>query len=402
MDDTARARRPAGRGERHARPSLRRTGRPPADPAPGRVRRRRAGPPGEIGRALHRQWTAATDDRAREAPRRRRPAGRRRGRRVREAADRYAEVDRRRPAAGSPGSRDGRAGPARRARPRPARAGSTRCSRAGAPEGHRVWPLLRRMQVLPGRRGARASSTCTRRRCRRRPRGAPARPGVRRRLRRAHRPGRLVRAGRHGVRGNSAAALLRAPRRGAGEPGRAAASRPPATPTRSPTGWRAAGSRWPARWPTCSRSAEAVAVVAPPPAGASSARAGRARRGRAAEIAARVLAVLCVAYDGAETLLRQWAPSLAETAWRAAGGRPTATAAPPGSAEPDRLRRRRAPARPWPAPTAATPWSSPAPPAGLPPLNAVGTICPGAAAVQPSGRGATDDGSAGDRSSRRS
>ncbi|SCL37505.1 hypothetical protein GA0074692_4691 [Micromonospora pallida] len=45
------------------------------------------------------------------------------------------------------------------------------------------------------------------------------------------------------------------------------------------------------------------------PGGGASARA-------AAEIAARVLAVLSVAYDGAETLLRQWAPSLAEASWR--------------------------------------------------------------------------------------
>ncbi|MGC1210091.1 MAG: hypothetical protein WA890_02330, partial [Micromonospora sp.] len=36
----------------------------------------------------------------------------------------------------------------------------------------------------------------------------------------------------------------------------------------------------------------------------------------AAEIAARVLTVLGVAYDGAETLLRQWSPSLAEATWR--------------------------------------------------------------------------------------
>jgi hypothetical protein len=51
------------------------------------------GRPGEIGRALHRQWTAATDDRAREA---RAAAGRlaAAAAAVREAADRYGEVDR--------------------------------------------------------------------------------------------------------------------------------------------------------------------------------------------------------------------------------------------------------------------------------------------------------------------
>ncbi|PWU59379.1 hypothetical protein DLE60_16675, partial [Micromonospora globispora] len=60
-------------------------------------------------------------------------------------------------------------------------------------------------------------------------------------------------------------------------------------------------------------SAEAVIVhgVARSPRGDGSAGALAA-----AEIAARVLAVLGVAYDGAETLLRQWSPSLAETTWR--------------------------------------------------------------------------------------
>ncbi|KAB1932955.1 hypothetical protein F8271_24845 [Micromonospora sp. ALFpr18c] len=51
------------------------------------------GRPGEIGRALHRQWATATDDRAREA----RAAAVRlaaAASAVREAADRYGEVDR--------------------------------------------------------------------------------------------------------------------------------------------------------------------------------------------------------------------------------------------------------------------------------------------------------------------
>ncbi|MCM0678179.1 hypothetical protein NCC78_26395 [Micromonospora phytophila] len=68
------------------------------------------------------------------------------------------------------------------------------------------------------------------------------------------------------------------------------------------------------------RSAEAVAVVAATSValGASGSRGPAGPGGaEAAEIAARVLAVLCVAYDGAETLLRQWAPSLAESRWRA-------------------------------------------------------------------------------------
>lgn len=45
----------------------------------------------------------------------------------------------------------------------------------------------------------------------------------------------------------------------------------------------------------------------------------------AAEIAARVLAALSVAYDGAERLLRQWSPSLAESAYRP----PAASTFPP-------------------------------------------------------------------------
>ncbi|WP_320068209.1 hypothetical protein [Micromonospora sp. RTGN7] len=43
----------------------------------------------------------------------------------------------------------------------------------------------------------------------------------------------------------------------------------------------------------------------------------------AADIAYRVLSMLGVAYDGAETLLRQWSPSLAETTWRGSTGGPT-------------------------------------------------------------------------------
>src|SRR5690606_37908905 len=63
-------------------------------------------------------------------------------------------------------------------------------------------------------------------------------------------------------------------------------------------------------------STEAVAVVAATsvPLAVSAPRASAGSE--AAEIAARVLAVLCVAYDGAETILRQWGPSLAESRWR--------------------------------------------------------------------------------------
>jgi hypothetical protein len=61
------------------------------------------------------------------------------------------------------------------------------------------------------------------------------------------------------------------------------------------------------------RSAEAVTVHAATRPGAD---AGRSGALAAAEIAIRVLGVLGAAYDGAETLLRQWAPSLTETTWR--------------------------------------------------------------------------------------
>ncbi|RKN48437.1 hypothetical protein [Micromonospora endolithica] len=64
-----------------------------ADPAQAAFGADTPGRPGEIGRALHRQWTAATGDRAREAH----TAAHRlaaAASAVREAADRYTEVDR--------------------------------------------------------------------------------------------------------------------------------------------------------------------------------------------------------------------------------------------------------------------------------------------------------------------
>ncbi|MFF0149956.1 hypothetical protein [Micromonospora sp. NPDC005203] len=74
-----------------------------SDPAQAAFGADAPGRPGEIGRALHRQWVTATDDRAREA---RTAAGRlaAAASAVREAADRYAEVDRaaRRRLAGEP------------------------------------------------------------------------------------------------------------------------------------------------------------------------------------------------------------------------------------------------------------------------------------------------------------
>ncbi|MET8089625.1 hypothetical protein [Micromonospora sp. NPDC005220] len=74
-----------------------------SDPAQAAFGADAPGRPGEIGRALHRQWTTATDDRAREA---RAAAGRlaAAAAAVREATDRYTEVDRaaRRRLAGEP------------------------------------------------------------------------------------------------------------------------------------------------------------------------------------------------------------------------------------------------------------------------------------------------------------
>ena len=219
------------------------------------------------------------------------------------------------PAAGWPGRRDGRAGPARRARPRPARAGSTRCSPPGAPEGHPVWPLLRRMQRAARRGACAPSSTCTRRRWP--PPGTPCAgcPGVRRRLRRAaptrcSGPGRPAASYDAGPGGPAAP-----PRRGRRRAWSGGWSRRPATPTRWPTGWRAAGS---AAGPGAGRGARlgrgghvVLAATGPPVPGRAVRVPARRPRSRA-----RVLAVLGVAYDGAETLLRQWAPSLAESTWR--------------------------------------------------------------------------------------
>ncbi|MFF5172781.1 hypothetical protein ACFY3U_09120 [Micromonospora sp. NPDC000089] len=63
-----------------------------ADPAHPAFGAHAPGRPGEIGRALHRQWTAATGDRAREAA----AASARltaAASAVRSAADRYADAD---------------------------------------------------------------------------------------------------------------------------------------------------------------------------------------------------------------------------------------------------------------------------------------------------------------------
>ncbi|MEH1098172.1 hypothetical protein [Micromonospora sp. CPCC 205561] len=194
---------------------------------------------------------------------------------------------------------------------------------AGAPEGHRVWPLLRRMQVLPGE-------------------------AVRHFL--DLHPAPLAAAGqstRRLVRGYDDACsaltdpvLWSGPAWSAYGQTRAALLRhldegPESLVGRleSTAGYADALADWvegsrlalARALADVLRSAEAVAVVAATsvPGGAPAGREPTGPGGiEAAEIAARVLAVLCVAYDGAETLLRQWAPSLAESRWRPPAAEP--------------------------------------------------------------------------------
>lgn len=192
---------------------------------------------------------------------------------------------------------------------------------AGAPEGHRVWPLLRRMQVLPG---------------------AAVRSFLELPAVALSDAGRSV---RQLVRGyDEVSAALTEPVLWSGTAATAFGEYRAALLSHLDEGPESLVGRLEstagyadalADWIESSRrtlartlagvlgSAEAVAVVAAtsaPPA-ASARRAVSvphpAAEVEAAEIAARVLAVLSAAYDGAETLLRQWGPSLAESPWRA-------------------------------------------------------------------------------------
>ncbi|WDZ86405.1 hypothetical protein [Micromonospora cathayae] len=226
---------------------------------------------------------------------------------------------------------------------------------AGVPEGHPVWPLLRRMRALPG-------------------------DAVRTFLD-VH-PAPLAGAG-HGVRqlvrGYDEVCAALADQHAWSGPAATAYGEVRATLQRhldegpdslvgrleSTAGYADALADWVDRTRlSLARtlaevlgSAEAVTVVvatgeragqgtrdgrwATGPAGGGSARfdqpAGGAQAGAlaAAEIAARVLAVLSAAYDGAETLLRQWAPSLAETPWRP---RPAGGSGGPGGSGTTRVR----------------------------------------------------------------
>ncbi|MEH0939281.1 hypothetical protein [Micromonospora psammae] len=177
---------------------------------------------------------------------------------------------------------------------------------AGAPDGHPVWPLLRRMQVLPGEalRGFLDLS-----------------------------PAPLATAG-HAVRrlvggyDDACAALTdpggwTGPAASAYDETRVALLRHLDEGPESLVGRLEATAGYAdalAHWVEGSRlavarvlaevlgSAEAVRVLAATSSAADAL--------AAAEIATRVLSVLGVAYDGAETLLRQWSPSLAESTWR--------------------------------------------------------------------------------------
>ncbi|MFC8847745.1 MULTISPECIES: hypothetical protein [unclassified Micromonospora] len=186
----------------------------------------------------------------------------------------------------------------------------------GAPEGHRLWPLLRRIQVLPG-------------------------DAVRGFL--DLHPAPLTGAG-HAVRGLVRAydevcrtltdpAAWSGPAASAYDQARAGLLRHLDEGPESLVGRLEATAGYAdalADWVEGSRlalaraladvlgSAEAVRVRAATVSGAEPGGAGLLA---AADIAHRVLAVLGVAYDGAETLLRQWSPSLAETTWR--GSTPT-------------------------------------------------------------------------------
>ncbi|MGC4745369.1 hypothetical protein ACLQ28_06855 [Micromonospora sp. DT201] len=186
---------------------------------------------------------------------------------------------------------------------------------AGVPEGHRVWPLLRRMQVLPGDavRGFLDLHP------------APL-AGA------GHAVRRLVRGYDDVSATLTDSVLWSGPAATAYGQQRAALLRhldegPDSLVGRleSTAGYADALADWvegsrlalARTLADVLRSAEAVAVVAVTAAGVST-RPGPIGPGvaDAAEIGARVLEVLCVAYDGAETLLRQWAPSLAEIPWR--------------------------------------------------------------------------------------
>ncbi|SBT50985.1 hypothetical protein [Micromonospora auratinigra] len=181
----------------------------------------------------------------------------------------------------------------------------------GAPEGHRLWPLLRRMQVLPGQAVREFLDL--------HPAPLAGAGHAVRRLVRGYDDTCAVLADEVAWSGPAAAAYDEA---------RAALLRhldegPESLVGRleSTAGYADALADWvegsrlalARALAEVLRSAEAVTVHAATRPGVE---AGRSGAVAAAEIATRVLGVLGVAYDGAENLLRQWGPSLAETTWR--------------------------------------------------------------------------------------
>ncbi|MEU1685276.1 hypothetical protein [Micromonospora sp. NPDC005707] len=182
---------------------------------------------------------------------------------------------------------------------------------AGAPEGHRLWPLLRRMRVLPG--------AAVREFLDLHPAPLAGAGHAVRRLVRGYDDTAAVLADPVAWSGPAAAAYddaRTALLRHLDEGPESLVGRLESTAGYADAladwveGSRAALARALAE---ALRSAEAVTVHVATRPGAE---AGRSGALAAAEIATRVLGVLGVAYDGAETLLRQWAPSLAETTWR--------------------------------------------------------------------------------------
>ncbi|WP_446217973.1 hypothetical protein [Micromonospora sp. IBHARD004] len=182
---------------------------------------------------------------------------------------------------------------------------------AGAPEGHRLWPLLRRMQVLPGDAVRDFLDL----------QSAPLATA-------GHAVRRLVRAYDDACAALTDPVAWSGPAASAYDEARGALLRHLDEGPESLVGRLESTAGYAdalAEWVEGSRlalaraladvlgSAEAVTVLAATRSGGAADPAGAYA---AAEIATRVLAVLGVAYDGAETLLRQWSPSLAETSWR--------------------------------------------------------------------------------------
>ncbi|MGC4804777.1 hypothetical protein [Micromonospora sp. DT233] len=187
----------------------------------------------------------------------------------------------------------------------------------GAPEGHRLWPLLRRMRVLPGDavRGFLDLHP------------APLAAA-------GHAVRALVRGYDEACHALNDATVWSGPAASAYGQGRSTLLRHLDEGPESLVGRLESTAGYAdalADWVEGSRlalaraladvlgSAEAVRVRAAAP-GADAADAGLLA---AADVAYRVLSVLGVAYDGAETLLRQWSPSLAETTWRGQAAGPT-------------------------------------------------------------------------------